>query len=545
MDLRRQLNVLRRFAPLIVASVALAAIAAYAVSNALPPTYEASTRLIVGSLGQGSGSRFDQSQLQRNRAEAYASRAVEAVTLEPVIDTLGLEVTVDELQDDVSADVDRDTTIITITAAASDPERAARIANAIAAEIVAFAQATSQLGELDQFVAEQLGVLRTEINALQGRESALAELERPSQAQAAELVQVRSQLATVRASFAGLLSLAAGNAAAGVTVLFPAEVPAEPASPQVLLNVALALLLALVISIAVAFALDHLDDTLKVPDDVEVLTGVPALGAVVSMPGSKRQSPVYRLQALLYPRSVGAERFRTMRTNIEFASLDKPLRSILVTSSIAGEGKTTVATNLAIVFAQAGHSVLLVDADLRRPGVNEFFNMPNERGLGTLLLSDASFPIDRVAQRTETEGLRVITTGPIPPNPAELLASERMVRLMERFAGEADVVIVDSPPLQAVTDAAIVATLVDATLLVVQAGRTRRAVVGRSLDALGKVGAQVKGIVLNRMPNRRSDPYYGYVSDQTGGGKPPTPSRSSTAGAASTSASAPQGAESP
>jgi capsular exopolysaccharide synthesis family protein len=537
MDLRRQLNVLRRFAPLIVASVALAAIAAYLVSGALPPTYEASSELMVGSLGQGSGSRFDQSQLQRNRAEAYASRAVEAVTLKPVIDTLGLEVTVDELQDDVSAEVDRDTTIITVTAAASDPQRAARIANAVVAEIVAFAQATSQLGELDQFVAEQLGVLRTGINALQVRETALLGVDSLSQAQAAELVQVRAQLAAVRASFASLLGLAAGNTAGAVTVLFPAEVPTEPSSPRVLLNVALAMALALVVSIAVAFALDHLDDTLKVPDDVEVLTGVPALGAVVSMSGSKRQSPVYRLQTLLYPRSVGAERFRTLRTNIEFASLDKPLRSILVTSSIAGEGKTTVATNLAIVFAQAGHSVLLVDADLRRPGVNEFFNMPNERGLGTLLLSDASFPIDRVAQRTETEGLRVITTGPIPPNPAELLASERMVRLMERFAGEADVVIVDSPPLQAVTDAAIVATLVDATLLVVQAGRTRRAVVDRSLDALGKVGAQVKGIVLNRMPNRRSDPYYGYASGTTGDGTPPTPSRPSAVGTTSATAS--------
>jgi capsular exopolysaccharide synthesis family protein len=297
--------------------------------------------------------------------------------------------------------------------------------------------------------------------------------------------------------------------------------PLDPSSPRLLLNTLLAALVGLLLAVGIAFLVEYLDDTLKSPDDVEAVTDLPTLGTILRMKGDDGRSPIYRLAAILYPRSPAAEAYRTLRTNIEFASLDEPARTILVTSAIPGEGKTTTAANLAAVFAQAGHATLLVDADLRKPGVHKIFDLPNAQGLTDLLRSD-DIPVGDVALATEQEHLSVLTTGPLPPNPAELLRSTRMHTVMERLAASAEFVIVDSPPLQAVTDAAILSSLVDGTVLVVDAGRTRSGAVRNGRESLAKVGARVLGVTLNRMSESMSGDYYyydyygGYGPDATG-----------------------------
>jgi capsular exopolysaccharide synthesis family protein len=265
------------------------------------------------------------------------------------------------------------------------------------------------------------------------------------------------------------------------------------------------------LALGIAFTMEYLDDTVKSSEDVEAATGLATLGTVLKMKGEKGRSEIYRLAALLYPRGPAAEAYRTLRTNLEFASVDEPVRSLLVTSSIPSEGKTTTSSNLAVAFAQAGRTVILLDADLRKPGVHKLFNLPNVSGLTSLLRTD-DVAIDDVAQATEEERLRVVSTGPLPPNPAELLGSHRMQTILERLVAAADLVIVDSPPLQAVTDAAILASITDGTLLVIDAGRTRRAAAGRGREALAKSGARVLGAALNRLSQRaRSDyVYYDY-----------------------------------
>ena len=165
------------------------------------------------------------------------------------------------------------------------------------------------------------------------------------------------------------------------------------------------------------------------------------------MSAGKGQSEIYRLATILYPRSHAAEAYRTLRTNVEFAAVDKPVRTLLVTSSIPGEGKTTTAANLAVVFAQDGRRTILLDADFRKPGVHRIFGLPNAHGLSSLMRSDET-SIDHVAQGTEQENLRVITTGPLPPNPSELLGSDRMRLILDRLVDAADLVVIDSPPLQ-------------------------------------------------------------------------------------------------
>ena len=192
-----------------------------------------------------------------------------------------------------------------------------------------------------------------------------------------------------------------------------------------------------------------------------------------------------------------------------------------MTSAIPGEGKTTTAANLAAVFAQAGHATLLVDADLRKPGVHKMFDLPNAAGLTDLLRSN-EIGVQDVVVRTEQELLSVLTTGSLPPNPAELLRSTRMRAVMARLAASAEFVVVDSPPLQAVTDAAILSALVDGTILVIEAGRTRSGAVRNGRETLAKVGAKVLGATLNRMSESMSGAYYyydyydGYGSDAKG-----------------------------
>ena len=214
-------------------------------------------------------------------------------------------------------------------------------------------------------------------------------------------------------------------------------------------------------------------------------------------PKSKIQNPE-TLVTLADPRSPVAEAYRSLRTNLSFANLDQKLHTILVTSAGPEEGKSTVLANLAVVEAQAGHRVIIVDADLRRPRQHELFGLANSVGL-TTMLADENGLQQPPLQPTAVEGLRVLTSGPQPPLPAEMLASERMARAITALLAQADLVLFDAPPVVAVTDAAILAPQVDGVLLVISAERTRREHAQRAQQLLEKVSARIIGSVLNNV----------------------------------------------
>ncbi len=211
------------------------------------------------------------------------------------------------------------------------------------------------------------------------------------------------------------------------------------------------------------------------------------------------------LIALRDPRSPAAEAYRTLRTNIQFSSLDKPIHTLLVTSTAPDEGKSTTLANLAVTMAQAEQRVVLVDCDLRRPVLHTLFHLSNEQGLTNSILDteDAPLPL----QETSVTGLRVLTSGPLPPRPADLLGSRRMGMIIERLKQEADMVLFDTPPVTAVTDAAVLSTHLDGVLLVLQAGKTRRDRAREARRLLEKVQANIVGVVLN---NARLESSYGY-----------------------------------
>lgn len=203
-----------------------------------------------------------------------------------------------------------------------------------------------------------------------------------------------------------------------------------------------------------------------------------------------------KLITLSNPRSPIAEAYRALRTNIQFSSLDRPLRTLLVTSAAPEEGKSTTLANLAVAMAETGREVILVDGDLRRPTLHELLHLDNSVGLTNVVLEERTeLPLQRTAQ----PHLRFLASGPLPPNPSELLSSRRMERVIALLVEQSEIVLFDSPPVNAVTDAAVLATRVDGVLLVVQAGKTKRELARRAKLQLDKVNARILGVVLNNV----------------------------------------------
>lgn len=226
----------------------------------------------------------------------------------------------------------------------------------------------------------------------------------------------------------------------------------------------------------------------------------------MSTPSNAKDRAAPELIALRDPRSLAAEAYRTLRTNIQFSSLDKPLHTLLATSTAPNEGKSTTLANLAVTMAQAEQRVILVDCDLRRPTLHALFGVPNEVGLTSMILSQADAP---PLQPTGVAGLSLLASGPLPPRPADILGSRRMEAVIARLRDEADIVLFDTPPVIGVTDAAVLATRVDGVLLVFQAGTTSRERARQARQNLEKVKANIIGVVLNNAEVEQSYDYYG------------------------------------
>jgi non-specific protein-tyrosine kinase len=536
MDLRGQIAIIRKWIPLLVVSVVLAAGAAFLISSELPKVYESKATLNVGQSLSAVNTDYNQLLVSQRLSTTYATVATTRPILDSVIAQLKLGATSGDLSKRVRADAPLDNTLLYITAQDTDPDRAAAIANALAAQLIKASPAIQgRQVEFQASIDADLKATQTQIDETQAKVEALTSLTDRTPAQDGQLSSLEGTLVSLRSTYATLLSFSSGNASNLLSVVDPAVAIDTPVSPKPLLNTLVAAILGLILAAGLMIALAYFDDSIKDSDRVHEIAGLGTLGTILRMPGDKGRSEMYRLATLLYPRSYVAEAYRTLRTNIEFASVGVPFRTLLVTSSIPGEGKTVTAANLAVTFAQSGRRVILVDADLRKPGVHLVFNTPNAHGLTTLLRSD-EVSLDAVAQVTEQDHLRVLTTGPLPPNPAELLGSPRMQVILERLKVGGDLVIFDSPPLRAVTDSAILSSFLDGTVLVIDAERSRRPDVRLARAALDRAGATVFGAVLNGIKrNSQADDqvYFGVYGSEVGSKngirgteEPPQPSAS-------------------
>jgi tyrosine-protein kinase Etk/Wzc len=342
--------------------------------------------------------------------------------------------------------------------------------------------------------------------------------------------------------------IAEAGKSANVQIIDPAKPATRPISPNKKMNILLGMLFGLAIGVGIAFFLEFLDDTMKTGDDLERI-GLTVLGTIPlvytdqiirRLKKEGRQftdADLHRVEAKMItrfsPKSPVSEAYRSLRTNIQFADIDHPKRVLMVTSGMSKEGKSTTAVNLAITLTQTGSRVLLVDSDLRRPALHNFFALDKTYGLTNVLVGSLSF--DDVIKHTEVEKLDVITSGDIPPNPAELVTSESMRRFIELARSRYDYVLLDSPPVIAVTDAAVLATRVDGTVLVVGSGTVNKREVVRAVGLLRNVRSPVLGTVLNGLDIKKIYgsyyyyfhyyQYYYYYGSESKGKKQRKPSR--------------------
>ncbi|MCL4499595.1 MAG: polysaccharide biosynthesis tyrosine autokinase [Chloroflexi bacterium] len=274
---------------------------------------------------------------------------------------------------------------------------------------------------------------------------------------------------------------------ASADVVDPASIPVDPIKPNLYQNMALALLLGCSGSVGSVMVLELFDRSIKDSDDLARAMSIPMVGMI---PKSDRPG----LEMVARPASAASEAYRSLRTSIQTINGTRPLRTVGVTSAGLGDGKTTVSANLAVALAQAGHQVILVSCDFRRPSLHKLFHLPNENGLSEVLTRKMTLEksISHIDDR-----IGVIVSGTIPPNPAELLGSQRMKAVVDDLKTIAEYVILDCPPVVPVTDAALVGSIVDGTLLIVRAGKTNRKAALRAKELLDGVGTWIPGVILN------------------------------------------------
>lgn len=528
-DRDRLLQAFRRWAGLVVVATLLAGASALAASLILPREYEATAQLYLAPASNPTVA-FQDVVLGQNLATSYVELAKSEVVLTPVMRQVDWSGDLRGFRDKLSVSQVRNTSIISVSFRSPDPAVAARTANAVADTFIAQTkdlQASLQgstASELDQQIRsiqaditsldEQIASLRAEMSAsprpgataspradLQSQINALDASRQSKQQTLASLLKTRDDM-----------RLAQARAETTVSLWQPAAAPEEPVSPRPLLNTVLGALAGGLVALLGVALITYLDDRITDTEDISRRLGVAPLGQV------RLHEHPETINGKLFvreePHSPEAEAIRSIRTNVLFTSVEQRPRTLLITSALPGEGKSVLSANLALAFAEAGTSVVLVDGDLRRPSQHRLFRVSASVGL-TNLLTEPSAPSE-LARFRLTPHLTVIPSGPLPPNPAELLASGRMSALVHQLAGLAEngIVIVDSSPVLAVADPVALSTKVDGAIVVVDSSRTRVASTRRALAALEQVHARVIGVVLNKLTEReasyyRYDGYYG------------------------------------
>jgi polysaccharide biosynthesis transport protein len=511
-ELRQYLSTLCKWWWLLLLTTGLATVAGWIVTRNQPAQYASQTTLMIGRTLENPNPTGNEVWLGQQLAQTYAELAKRDVVRQATMANLGLTVLPAYVVSLVPS-----TQLLEIRVVDTDSQRAQAVAAELARQLIERSPSASDRDRQERslFVARQLRELETNIDVnserideLQQQLAGMFSTRQVTETQA-QIQALEQKQSSYQANYAQLLSFLQGGANT-INVVEPANLPATPLNAHSATTVLLAAAIGLLLALGAAFLLDYLDDTLKSPADIRAATDLSTLGAIMHIDPDPAG---HVLVTASQPKSPTAEAYRILRTNIQFCALDKPPRTLLVTSSNPAEGKSTTLSNLAVVMAQQGQRVVVVDTDLRRPGQHRVFQVPNNVGLTNVLLQE-QLSLDGYLQPTHITNLQVLPTGPLPPNPAELLSSARFAALIQHLTAHADIVLFDSPPALAVTDAAILARQVDGVIIVVDAGVTRRHWAANAKDTLDKAGVHILGVALNRMRPQSScfDHYRGYYS---------------------------------
>jgi non-specific protein-tyrosine kinase len=531
LELRDYLRVLSRRKMVVILTVAVLVGISLLLSFLQEPVYQATARLLLRT--SASESPFDASTGIRLDTDRTLSTEIEVLKSEQVQAEVRRQL---GSAPPVLANVLGKTDIVTVSAQSTDPKKAADAANAYAVAYVDLKrkQVVDGLLTAGKEIQAHLSDLDKQIGDLDSQAAAAAP---------ANQATVRESLATQRAALVDQralfkqtldkLSVDANLATGGAQIVGTAVVPSAPIKPTPMRSAILAGIVGLILGFALAFLVEYLDDTLKTKEELERIAGkVPVLGLIPIVDKWKTGDEAW-LVSREDPRSLPAEAYRTLRTAAQFVAIDRPMGTLQVTSPSAGDGKTTTLANLGVALATAGQRVILVDCDLRRPRVHEFFGLMNTTGFTSLLVGDQ--PITAVLQNTSTRRLRVLASGPLPPNPSELLSSARTAEVFAALRSEADIVLVDSPPVLPVTDALVLFRHADAAIMVFSARKTTRKQASSALEMAHQVDAPLVGAVLNAVPLTKGYGSYAYAyyyasAEQNGAGKSAADAKPSNGG---------------
>ncbi|MBV9578097.1 MAG: polysaccharide biosynthesis tyrosine autokinase [Chloroflexi bacterium] len=525
------LRFVQRWWPLLLIGPLVGLLAGILVLQRVRPVYEATVTVLVGQGGGAVAGSTDVSgaeELARTYAEAIHARPV----LEAAVRQVGNAMTADELGQAVSAKPVTNTQLLRISVDDTDPVRAADLANSVVAVFAANnAQAQQSVFATTQQNLEQL--LATQGQAINDHTAEIQQLQAqaPAPQRDADLNRLQSELGQLQVVYSNTsrtyedLRLTEARGFSTVSVVDPAVAPTAPSRPNRPLTLGMSLLAGLAIAIAVGLLANYLDDRLPSRQRVADGTGLPVLGEVprwsLAAQGTTTVAQLLRGEANDPETRRAAEGYRLLLNNLIVAAGTARPRSLMIASAIAGEGKSTTAANLAVVQAGAGKRVILLDANLYRPAVTRLFNIPNRAGLSTLL-ANASESVDDVLRATQLDELKIVTSGPAPTDPSALLSLDRLEERLAEVTDHCDLLVIDTPPLLAQPDAALLAARVDAVLLVTDARVSRRSQTLRAVEMLRQAGAVILGVALNRAPQQAvkyaSEAYQGTTPPDAGPG---------------------------
>lgn len=459
MDLRDLLSILRARWIFIVATTLLGGLLALGISLIVPPSYQARVQFYVTVAGgeNAATAAYQGSLGAQQRVQSYAALVESSNIAQQVIAESGADIDVDQVVNATTASADAKTVLLNVAVTDASPQRALKLAEGFAE------------------------VLPSAINRLETPDGG-------------------------------------GPALAKLTVVNPPTLPSESVAPKTEQNVAIGFILGLFAGLGIALLINAMDRRVKTKDQLETIAGKPVVGSIPFRTDEDTKLGEEHIVSFREGHSPAAESFRRLRTNLQFLNVDKPPKVLVLTSSVAMEGKSETAVNLTLALAEAGNKVLLVEADLRRPRVVNYMSMPDKVGLTNILSGQAV--LADVVQETRHQGVDLLACGPLPPNPSELVASETARGLVEELRSKYDYVIIDSPPLLPVTDGSLLARITDGALLVVRSNRTTTDQVSQAVENLEKADAELLGIVMvaNKPIKKGAAGYYDsyYYSSDSG-----------------------------
>jgi polysaccharide biosynthesis transport protein len=497
MELQEYAAILWRRKWVIIAALLMTEIVVILATFKTTPVYTASTMLRIVTSPTGSVNYTDYMY-----AERLMNTYVKLATTKPVLDNLRQQLGLDYLPS-IGVDIISGTELLQIQVEEPNPVLAAQVANALADILVSQSvELYTGSGESSlDILSEQLKEMENELN--QARK-VYTDLVAKDPNDAVNIQSAKQSVDSKQQIYNAILEeyeRARINAALrekSISVVEPSVPPSSPSRPNPMINIILGSLVGLLGGVGLAFLFENLDTTLYTPEQIEKVTKLPLLGTIPTI--DARENFISMNGNTSY-----IDAFRRVRSNLTTLLQDSPCKTILVTSSEPGEGKSTLLTNLAYVMAQAGRKVVVIDGDLRRPTVHKIFKLPNEQGLSNVLCQ--KIDIEEVLQNYELPGVSIVTSGPLPPNPADLLGSEEMVGLKNRLRKKYDLVLIDSPAILSVSDAISLIPSVDGVILVASRSYSRRESVLNGCKQLADVNAHILGVVVNRVSKKR-DYYY-------------------------------------